>query len=125
MTALRFLPYLVGVIAIWLVSSLERAPVPELLVFWHSDKLLHIGAYALLASLALFAVHSRGWGALAAVAMSALYGCIDELHQSFVPGRSSSGLDLLADLAGALLGVGVWMAVRRRHRPHREAAQPS
>jgi VanZ family protein len=33
------------------------------------------------------------------------YGAIDEFHQSFVPGRSSTVADGIADAAGAALGA--------------------
>ena len=37
--------------------------------------------------------------------LTVLYGISDEFHQSFVPSRDASVLDVLADLAGALLGI--------------------
>lgn len=112
------LPFLAGMSAIWLVSSMERPPVPEELVFWNSDKLLHAGAYALLAVLATPATWTT-WGPAAkrhgarrAIVVSALlaslYGVVDEVHQSFVPGRSSSIADVVADTLGAFLGA--WLA---------------
>ena len=117
---LRFVPYTLGVVAIWLVSSMERPPVPEPLIFWNSDKLLHMLAYALLASLALFAVRalssSPARTAAGTFAMSALYGAVDEVHQSFVPGRSSSLLDLLADSMGAAIVALVWLWFTERGR---------
>jgi VanZ family protein len=40
----------------------------------------------------------------------------DELHQSFVPGRSADPLDVLADCAGALLGIALWHGAGRWRR---------
>lgn len=37
--------------------------------------------------------------------MVALYAKSDEWHQSFVPGRSSSDLDVLVDTAGGVIGL--------------------
>ena len=33
------------------------------------------------------------------------YGVLDEIHQSFVPGRTSDPLDVLKDAAGTVLGL--------------------
>ena len=43
--------------------------------------------------------------ALASAAQVTLYGVVDEIHQSFTPGRSSSVFDWLADTAGGFLGA--------------------
>jgi VanZ family protein len=38
-----------------------------------------------------------------------LYGATDEVHQAFVPFRTSTWSDWLADTAGALIGaIGSW-----------------
>ncbi|WP_234553521.1 VanZ family protein [Thermus caliditerrae] len=42
---------------------------------------------------------------LPAFLLAALYGALDEWHQSFVPGREAFGLDLLADALGAWAGA--------------------
>jgi VanZ family protein len=39
------------------------------------------------------------------LALGAAYGLLDELHQSLVPGRSASALDVLTDSAGVITGV--------------------
>jgi len=76
------------------------------------DKVLHLILYAVLgAALA----HARFWGAprmphAVILALGALYGASDELHQSFVPNRVPSVGDWLADLAGLGLGyVTAWL----------------
>lgn len=82
-----------------------------------SDKGGHSIGYALLAGLLLRAF-ARGrlagitWrGAIAAVVLATIYGASDELHQAFVPGRSSDRFDVLADFIGAAIGVTAgWLA---------------
>jgi len=39
--------------------------------------------------------------------MSFLYACSDEFHQSFVPGRSASAIDVTIDTMGAWLALGL------------------
>ena len=43
--------------------------------------------------------------AAGAVLISALYGVTDEVHQSFVPGRTADAWDLMKDVAGAAVGA--------------------
>ena len=48
--------------------------------------------------------------------LAVCYGISDEFHQSFVSGRTSSVVDLLADAVGALVGIsGSWVLLRLRH----------
>lgn len=81
------------------------------------DKLLHLGAYAVLGALLAGALSCLGTvrAALAAAAIATAYGLSDEWHQSFVPNRSADGADLAADAAGAVLGAAA-MAVALRVR---------
>jgi VanZ family protein len=82
-----------------------------------SDKSGHSIGYALLAGL-LVRAFARGrlsgitWrAAAAAVVLATMYGASDELHQAFVPGRSSDRYDVLADFLGAVMGVALgWLA---------------
>ena len=101
--------------AIFWVSS-QPSPFPFLPgeLFSH-DKLLHAGAYALLAGLAAGALARLGpvRAAVAAALLAAAYGGTDEWHQSFVPGRDSDAADLAADAAGALAGAGAGLLFLR------------
>ncbi len=74
------------------------------------DKVIHAGAYGVLAGLSIRAFHG-GLGRLAvlptalALLLTVAYGMLDEIHQSWVAGRDASVLDWLADVVGAGLSV--------------------
>lgn len=67
--------------------------------------------YAILAMLLLRAAGRSLEGALA---VSLLYALSDELHQSFVPGRTARWADVGFDFVGAVLGVITILRLRRR-----------
>lgn len=109
---LRALPAVAWAAGMWAMSSLSDPPGASLLEIPYLDKVAHAGLFFVLAVLLRFA--GAGWAATVAIAVA--WGGVDELHQAGVAGRDSSGLDLAADLAGAVLGVIVvtWFAHRRR-----------
>ena len=92
---------------IFSISSLSH-PFPEVTARV-SDKVLHTIEYGLLAVLYMRALWREGVGwrdaALAAVVMTSLYGATDEYHQAFVPNRSSTVSDWVADSIGATIGA--------------------
>ena len=55
-----------------------------------------------------------------ALILTCSYGIIDEFHQSFVPGRYASVLDVLLNVLGALLGAAIYwrFITRNRARTH-------
>ena len=74
--------------------------------------MIHATEYALLGALTVWAwPHALGSWLLATA-----YGATDELHQRYVPFRSSDPFDLLADGVGAMLGVAGVQGLRRRRR---------
>jgi VanZ family protein len=87
-----------------------------------SDKTLHVVAYGGLALLSLRALAGgawRGvtrWTLIGCCAIALLYGVKDEWQQSYTPGRTADPMDLVADLAGAVIAAsaaGAWSIIRR------------
>lgn len=86
-----------------------------------SDKLLHIGGYAVLGALLVRAL-SNGFrrpvtaaAAVLAVMLTTAYGVSDEIHQSFVPPREMDPWDVLADAVGGTLAAAplyIWFRPR-------------
>ena len=102
---------------IFRASSLSSEEVNQSLVAlaWlgHLRNILgHLVMYGVLASLLQISLWSWRpstggsfrW-AMATVVLAVLYGISDEYHQSLVPGRAASTLDVLVDGVGALIGV--------------------
>jgi VanZ family protein/glutaredoxin len=85
----------------------------------YPDYLMHAAEYSVLAILLARAVNqglSRRLAAkrgLLAWTLCVLYAVSDEVHQAFVPGRSADPRDVLADAAGAALGLAGLLAVQR------------
>lgn len=114
---LRHAPAWIWAAAIWAESSTTWPSVEShhLLPDWvPTDKVAHMVLFGVLAVLiaAPSALRSRRvW--LGAWALAALWGAIDETHQSWVPGRTADPMDWLADLIGAAAGLAllrVWAA---------------
>ena len=102
-------PFLAALAVIFWLSSMSQVPGAN--YFW--DKIEHALGYAALGILALRAFHggftpARLGPTLLAGLTVVLWGISDEFHQSFVPGRDASVLDLLADTVGFLLAVGAF-----------------
>ena len=118
----RALPPMTVMALLWWSSSREPAPGPHDVpgILWRNS--MHVVAYAILGTSLLLALHSVPrrrvigpglWSFLIAVA----YGIVDELHQSFVPGRVCSVADLGADAAGAALALAIVVPWLQRERP--------
>jgi VanZ family protein len=103
--------------AIYYLSS--RSDINFEISFAAKDKLFHMAAYGLLGVFILGIMrpsltgYSYNQVALATL-MATVYGVMDEWHQSYVPGRSSDPLDLVADFVGALLATLAVRALMRR-----------
>ncbi|MEW5855481.1 MAG: VanZ family protein [Myxococcota bacterium] len=108
-------PWLAATVAyagliVWLSSTPQR--IPELLeVIPAVDKVIHTGEYGLFALLVAQTL-ARLWPELdglprflLALTTAGCFGISDEVHQAWVPGRSASVYDALADLLGAALAL--------------------
>ncbi|MBC8235944.1 VanZ family protein, partial [bacterium] len=88
------------------MSSLSRPPTPKIDLF-EIDKLYHLIEYSLLSFLLLRAFMNSPRRILSndaiffTVLTAIVFGLTDEIHQAFVPGRSSSIVDLVFDSLGA------------------------
>lgn len=75
---------------------------------WYIRKIAHMGEYTVLALLLCgslrFGTEKHPHGILLAFVIGVLYGCSDEIHQWFVPGRGCNLIDVMFDSIGA--GVG-------------------
>ena len=106
-------------IIFWFSSQPQPFEMPE---SWQQElvgKAGHVIGYAGLGLLwwrALAAHRSISERRVLALAflLPVLYAVSDEYHQTFVPGRSGSLMDVLIDAAGA--GIGLWLLHRWRKR---------
>lgn len=93
---------------IFYVSSQSSVPTPQTIP--HFDKICHLAEYTifgfLLARIINYVrpgLNSSTFVLLTAIG-AGLYGVTDEIHQSFVPGRTASIWDVFADTIGGCLG---------------------
>ena len=114
---LYWLPVLLYLTVIVTLSAQPYLTPP--LEFPNSDKVMHVLEYFGLGVLVVRALRATMRiqvplvAALLALAFGIVVGTGDEYFQSFVPGRTSSAFDLLADTAGTLLAQLVYLAFAR------------
>ena len=86
-------------------SSLEGTSIPKSYIFI-SDKLIHIVEYFIFGVLLYFSIiGSTEYSIILSLSLGTFYSFIDELYQSTVYGRDSSGLDVIADIIGLILSA--------------------
>jgi VanZ family protein len=107
-----------AVLVVYWIALFAATHVPAVhppLALVHADKMAHAGMYAVLALLLAVAWSQRAWvswrAILAVFALLAIYGVLDEVTQPMV-GRSADVLDWLADMAGAIGGLAIFVAAR-------------
>ncbi len=103
----------------WVYVLLQLPPAELVPSDFPTDKLIHASLFAICA-----AFFVRGWSTFRehwwwVCALLFFYGALTEFVQRFVPGRSSTLGDLLADAMGAVVGAGVTLLYLRL-RPKEE-----
>lgn len=114
----RILPILY-MIAVWIMSSLPADAVVELPAYdldRFIKEALHLVEFAILFWLLVGALLTVGplsaKASLICALVAAAYGGLDELHQSFVPYRSATVIDLVKDWIGVTVS---WWIVREAY----------
>lgn len=107
-------------LAIWagvilFLTSVPGGQLPKIQIS-HLDLVVHFVLYTVLGGLMLRALHATlttarpGRIMIVAIASGVSFGLFDEIHQMWIPGRSYSNLDLVADTVGVCAGVfAYWM----------------
>ena len=98
----------------WHIPLVENAEKIHLDWFVHA---VEYSVFGFLLSDALVLTFKRGSGwtvFAAALFLGALYGCLDEFHQSFVPYRDVCVSDALVDTIGVSLGIWIWQKRERK-----------
>ena len=120
-----------GKLSLWLTHLVQRLfpwiPLTTDALEHLLRKLAHFSIFALEGFLLCLAMmessRDKGAGALLSGILCTAVAAANELHQSFIEGRSCEGGDVLIDSAGALLGIAVaalaYFLCRRRRRDGR------
>jgi VanZ family protein len=103
-----------------IVSIEERGyfPFVEFLI----RKLTHFIGFGCIALGLYFAWGKRRFAAIIAIIGTTVIAMLDEFRQSFTPGRTMSGQDVLVDAAGAIVFVGAVVVLRKLFKNKRQKA---
>ncbi len=122
---LRWGPVALIMAIIFIASAIPGSDLP---VFGSWDVFAkkggHMLGYALLTIACFRALNSRSIlrsQFAIAVCLAGLYAILDELHQSYVPGRNASPWDVCIDVVGGFVGLALWCLVRIRFRDWHKA----
>lgn len=123
MTALKtYLPPVFLMSLIFIESSIPMDGGPDSIRFLTSldpalQNLLHIPLYGMLAFLWNRSFQKNHFSnrkmVLVTLFLTILYGCLDEFHQTFVPGRYGGLLDIYLDALGAFCGIILFLLSKR------------
>jgi VanZ family protein len=108
-----WLPVAAYMTLIFYLSSLPHPEeeLPKFLFEKLGDKLLHVIEYTVLALLCYRAFRraagstAAGYAVMLAMVTASVYGATDEVHQAFVPFRTATWMDWVADTVGGMIGA--------------------
>ncbi|MBC6719733.1 VanZ family protein [Treponema sp. Marseille-Q4130] len=113
---------IVVALAIFMLSSRSKLPLPDSALFPGMDKVLHALAFGCFAFAFSYWLGRDMWKSKLAVCVlivciaAACYGASDEIHQIFVPGRDASVYDWIADCTGAFAASLLRTTIVRRKK---------
>lgn len=112
-----YLPAIVWAVLILAVSSIPGLSTPSL-GFSMADKTVHFTEYFILGYLTARAISSFIKEPLKifwiSSAITSAYGILDEFHQLLIPGRTTEGLDMIADILGSIIAAALFAGKLRR-----------
>ncbi len=125
---LYWLPPIVWAGLILVGTSLPKVPGPDLS---SHNKHVHVTIYLILGLLMLRAFVARGAcgskrAAVWTIGAGGVFGALQEINQVFIPGRSGTFGDFVANLAGLILAtiaLKAWLSIRRGTDAKQSAAQ--
>jgi len=97
----------------WVVSSAREETL---------GRISHVVEYAVLTLLVFRGIYNGNRistkNALFSMGFSMMYALSDEIHQIIVPGRAFQLLDLSLDVVVIILGLGIFLLLKRHKRDH-------
>ena len=103
----------------------SAAPDTLTLVHGYIRKAAHLFEYAILAMFAMNAFNAHRRRVVIALIVVLAVASVDEFNQSFDPARTGTPFDVLIDLIGGSIGVGLrWLFARFRSRRVRPLPEP-
>lgn len=109
----KWLPVFLWAAVIFVLSGIEQVTVSKFYIWdFIAKKIAHVSEFAILFALIWRATGGKWrW----AFVLTLLYAITDEIHQSFVPGRTAAIYDLGFDLTGANIAAYlIWKFAQRR-----------
>jgi len=103
-----------------IVETIEKA-APKIASSWDLKELnhfirknAHFFSYFVLGVLVMNALYQKeNLKVVLSLMISILYSISDEIHQTFVPGRGGNIIDVVIDSTGSLIGIGLYLKVRK------------